>query len=1312
MPSPDPQASGHDEAANASSHDLWADVSKSSGEQEQTRSRLNDANGGASASMHAPAHLRNSYTNQSSQDASGFPSTGLSARLSRQDSSFGSKPNASATNTRKPVFAPYEAESLDLAWGSSSQLDKPSRGTLSASASVFKPSRQWQEQSDHVAITNDFEDPLSSAYSSNTTPLQQHFDLPAHDKQQESSAMDSQMTQDDNRHTGQQAIAQQLNGSADGSADPSTSAADSHTTFSAAPSSPSTHSNDAANTAAHDQQPEDDVDEDEEDEENFVYPDHTGTDENKADEPRSEEQQSASLPTQNDIETDGASSQPSSPETPLQAAAEADTDETLQEAIITPSAPTSQVRHIDYDTLADLCSRGSLSDLQAFVEATCSAEASGISMFALANDPNPSNGLVPLHFAAKEGKTDIVRWLITEAGAIVEMEDREGETPLHKSAMAGKLSVTSLLLSSGADANARDTDGWTALHNACSRGYLDLVRLLIDRGDAQIDIQGGRGAWTPLMNAASKGHLPIVRHLTAKYHADPFVRNAAGETAYDVAAATFEVYICEVLERYEAERWNASKFSTTAPSRPGQIVPGRGPYEPLALHTTIPIVLHENQRLDTRLQTLAMNGGKPRWSSSSAARAHKPDRRSPSSMPPGPLAPSRTRHAPMRQEDVGLPSRSLPYKLRLRSRVGPAAARRRAAALAAQRASNISNDHEDDLASTPTPESVLQARRGGRGGSMTAADGAEEESSHFWLCEWQPDTTHPLVDVEQGWQYAQSFDALDDKWSSQPPPPLERLLEGRGLSASVTRALTGGAGLANAQADQEASSSGWVRRRRWVRVLRRRLDIEFGDDLEACDGAISADSEMSESGRNGSSRETDGHGLSTAAIMAAQEAAKLECSQLGSDADYVSRAKALAGSSAASGATPADALGDDRDELARRIARLVMAITELRAAFEDDDVERRSRAEDLRKEYTLQLGQLRQAAGLDEDEDEDAADDDEDEFIYPNSYKDDGASVFTRLVNAETSGTLSRPPISQRQSSAASLLRSSVAPSEAGTSFAAARSADLAANREFRVPTNEAPNKVTLRRGPAMREQNLQPQWERDEEARDCRGCGRHFTFFLRKHHCRRCGRIFCDSCSSKRAQLRLSDIVVDPSLPGMAASEAIAPTRVCNGCHAELQLPPQLQNMRGSEAVVAASRVRSGGEPSSRSGVETQLDESGHRSTLAPPSDVSSRASELTECPVCSTSLSALGGSEEQEAHVRNCLENGGGGSMQGGRYLVYKLPENSPIVGKECSICMEDFIANSTIARLPCLCYFHRGCIDSWFKRGRECPVHARSW
>ncbi|TKY86131.1 hypothetical protein EX895_004956 [Sporisorium graminicola] len=1269
MTPPDPLTAGHDDGETASTHDVWANLASSSSTQEEpTHPRFDDANGGASASMHAPASAKSSYTAPPSNDASGFPSTGLTARVTRDSSSFGSKVSANGSDSRRFKFTPYEAENL---WGSSSSSSsskpsKASQSALSPNASVFKPSRYVPEQSQPAASTHDFQDPLSSAYSSETSSLQAVDD--AQQQHRESLA-------NGDAHQGDETVRQQ-HATDDAAVQPQTDAATS------------------SNAAESD------------DEDDFVY---KATTNSGNDPPVAHDEPEASSASGKTGSRGQALTEDQPPATNLAVPEQGEGPdvETRGQQPATSRSVIEQVAKIDYDTLAELCSRGTVAELQSFFEAACSSSSrgAGVSMFALSNDPNPSNGLVPLHFAAKEGQTDIVRWLITEAGAIVEMEDREGETPLHKAAMAGKLSVTSVLLSHGADANAKDTDGWTALHNACSRGYLDLVRLLIDRGSAHVDIQGGRGAWTPLMNAASKGHLPVVRHLTAKYHADPFVRNAAGETAFDVAAATFEVYICEILERYEAERWNASKSTPASPSRPGRIMPGRGPYEPLALHTTVPVVLHENQRLDTRLQTLAMNGGKPRWSSSSAARAHKPDKRSPSSMPPGPLAPSRTRHAPMRQDDVGLPTRSLPYKLRLRTRVGPAA-RRRAAALAAQ------NSHEDDMASTPTPESVLQAQRGSQAADGVSSQNTEEETSHFWLCEWQLDTTHPLVDVEHGWQYAQSFDALDDKWSSQPPPPLERLLEGRGLSASVTRALTGGAGLANAQADQEASSSGWVRRRRWIRVLRRRLDIEFGDDLEACEGVGSAALDHADSSNESDAHGGSSHGLSTAAIMAAQEAAKAECSQLGPDADYVSRAKALAGSSAASGATPADAIGDDRDELARRIARLVMAITELRAAFEDDDVERRSRAEELRREYTLQLGQLREATGLDEDEDEDAADDDDDEFIYPNSYKDDGASVFTRLVNAETSGTLSRPPISQRQSSAASLLRNSVAASEAGTSLAAARSADLAANREFRVPTNEAPNKVTLRRGPAMREQNLQPQWQRDEEARDCLGCGRHFTFFLRKHHCRRCGRIFCDACSSRRAQLSMAEIVVDPSLPGMAASEVLAPTRVCNGCHAELQLPPQLQNMRVAEAMMAGTRTRAVGEPSGRSAVETQLDEGALRSTLAPPSDVSSRASELTECPVCSTSLSALGGSEEQEAHVRNCLENGGGGSMQGGRYLVYKLPENSPIVGKECSICMEDFVANGSIARLPCLCYFHRGCIDSWFKRGRSCPVHAREW
>jgi hypothetical protein len=78
-----------------------------------------------------------------------------------------------------------------------------------------------------------------------------------------------------------------------------------------------------------------------------------------------------------------------------------------------------------------------------------------------------------------------------------------------------------------------------------------------------------KGGWTPLsacqihhyrayvdsfiVNAASKGHLPVVLYLLTKQSANPLLRNNWGETAYDAAAAVFEVWICEA-------RWSIYLF--------------------------------------------------------------------------------------------------------------------------------------------------------------------------------------------------------------------------------------------------------------------------------------------------------------------------------------------------------------------------------------------------------------------------------------------------------------------------------------------------------------------------------------------------------------------------------------------------------------------------------------------------------------------------------------------------------------------------------------------------------------------------------
>ena len=48
------------------------------------------------------------------------------------------------------------------------------------------------------------------------------------------------------------------------------------------------------------------------------------------------------------------------------------------------------------------------------------------------------------------------------------------------------------------------------------------------------------------------------------------------------------------------------------------------PYDSLAVHTTVPLILYENQRLDTSFKTLALTGGRPRFSVSGLGKQGRP----------------------------------------------------------------------------------------------------------------------------------------------------------------------------------------------------------------------------------------------------------------------------------------------------------------------------------------------------------------------------------------------------------------------------------------------------------------------------------------------------------------------------------------------------------------------------------------------------------------------------------------------------------------------------------------------------------------
>ncbi|KAH1204288.1 Protein FREE1 [Glycine max] len=75
--------------------------------------------------------------------------------------------------------------------------------------------------------------------------------------------------------------------------------------------------------------------------------------------------------------------------------------------------------------------------------------------------------------------------------------------------------------------------------------------------------------------------------------------------------------------------------------------------------------------------------------------------------------------------------------------------------------------------------------------------------------------------------------------------------------------------------------------------------------------------------------------------------------------------------------------------------------------------------------------------------------------------------------------------------------------------------------------------------------------WVPDEAVLKCTACGVDFGAFLRRHHCRNCGDIFCDKCTRGRIAL--------------TSDEDALQVRVCDRCMAEVTL--RLSNAKESSS-------------------------------------------------------------------------------------------------------------------------------------------------
>lgn len=53
--------------------------------------------------------------------------------------------------------------------------------------------------------------------------------------------------------------------------------------------------------------------------------------------------------------------------------------------------------------------------------------------------------------------------------------------------------------------------------------------------------------------------------------------------------------------------------------------------------------------------------------------------------------------------------------------------------------------------------------------------------------------------------------------------------------------------------------------------------------------------------------------------------------------------------------------------------------------------------------------------------------------------------------------------------------------------------------------------------------------WVSDENATNCYSCSSEFSITLSKHHCRKCGQVYCNSCSRYKGLIPRDEAVQRP---------------------------------------------------------------------------------------------------------------------------------------------------------------------------------------
>ncbi|XP_006614809.1 histone-lysine N-methyltransferase EHMT2 isoform X2 [Apis dorsata] len=152
-----------------------------------------------------------------------------------------------------------------------------------------------------------------------------------------------------------------------------------------------------------------------------------------------------------------------------------------------------------------------------------------------------------LHIAADKGHLSCVHVLV-QAGAQLDVMDRNQLTPLMLAASKGKADVVKYLIRIGADVTLKGEDGMTALHMAAKSGHLEVCRIILTECKAPRTLVDSvdDGGWTSLIWACEFCHTDVARFLLDR-KCDPLIRDAEQNIALHWSAFSGSSEITEML---------------------------------------------------------------------------------------------------------------------------------------------------------------------------------------------------------------------------------------------------------------------------------------------------------------------------------------------------------------------------------------------------------------------------------------------------------------------------------------------------------------------------------------------------------------------------------------------------------------------------------------------------------------------------------------------------------------------------------------------------------------------------------------------